>query len=175
MILYPPERFDANEWFVLISVVLVFTVSFLLPRRLSAVDITATVVFNLYLSQSVDSMIAVAPFDLYDVSDSSKYEMLDIVIYFFLYPPVAYLFLHFYDRMEKSVGRLVLYVLGWSLFTTFLEWLSVQYRVFAYKGWHIAFSPLVYIGVYVLNIMVLHLTRHWTPGLKQSPARNSSR
>ncbi|CAG7617817.1 hypothetical protein ACFQI7_02465 [Paenibacillus allorhizosphaerae] len=164
MILYPPERFDVNEWFVLSAVALVFIVSFLLPKRLSAIEITVIAVFSLYLSQTVDSLIAVTPFDFYDVSDSAKYEIMDIVIYYLLYPPVAYIFLHFYDRLQLNTIRLILYVIGWSLLTAFLEWLSVLCHVFTYKGWHIVYSPFVYIGVYTLNILVLRITRHWERG-----------
>lgn len=92
MILYPPERFDINEWFTLFSLAVSLTIALMLPKRFSPVFITVFAVFTVFISQTVDSLIAVKPFDLYDVNDSSKYEVMDIAIYYLNYPTYTYIF-----------------------------------------------------------------------------------
>ncbi|MDD9271094.1 hypothetical protein ACFPES_29010 [Paenibacillus sp. GCM10023248] len=159
MILYPPERFDLNEWFTLISLAVTLIIAFLLPKRFSPAAITVYCVFTVFLSQSVDSLIAVKPFDLYDVSDSSKYEIIDAVIYYVNYPPYTYFFMYFYDKWQlKGVWR-VLYVVLYSGLSVFFEWLAVLCGVFKFKGWKLGYSPFVYVVVFVMYILVYHLTR----------------
>jgi hypothetical protein len=161
VILHPPERFDMNEWYTLISAVLVLTIAILLPRRFSSVHITVIVVFTVFLSQTVDSLIAVQPYDLYDVSDSSKYEIIDVVIYYICYPPYAYIFVYFYDKWKLKGILRILYIIGFTLLSTALEWVSVIFHVFTYKGWHIWYSPFVYLGVYTSYILMHHVTEAW--------------
>lgn len=158
MILYPPEHFDINEWFTLISLAVTVTIAFLLPKRFSPVAITVYTVFTVFISQSVDSLIAVKPFDMYDVSDSSKYEVMDIVIYYLNYPPYTYIFLYFYDKWQlKGVVR-ILYVGVFSGISVFFEWLACLCHVFTFNGWKLWYSPFVYLVVFTLYIIVHHAT-----------------
>ncbi|KRE55921.1 hypothetical protein ASL11_34885 [Paenibacillus sp. Soil750] len=160
MILYPPERFDINEWFTLISLAVLLTVAILLPKRFSPLSIIVYTVFTVFISQTVDSLIAVKPFDLYDVNDSSKYEVMDIVIYYFNYPPFTYIFLWFYDKWKlKGIYR-NLYIIGFSLISVFFEWLAHLCHVFIYKGWKLWYSPFIYIVIFISYIFVFHLTEN---------------
>lgn len=156
MILYPPERFDTNEWFPILAFVFSISVCLMLPKRFSLISITVFIVFTVFLSQSVDSLIAVQPFDLYDVSDMSKYEIMDVFIYYLNYPPVTYLFLYGYDKWKWKGLHRVLYVLGASFITFLLEWAAYLCHVFTYKGWKLLYSPVIYVGVYTLYILMYH-------------------
>ncbi|MGQ7890791.1 hypothetical protein [Paenibacillus sp. WC2504] len=163
MILYPPEHFDINEWFTLISLAVTATIAFLLPKRFSPVVITVYTVFTVFISQSVDSLIAVKPFDMYDVNDSSKYELMDIVIYYLNYPPYTYIFLYFYDKWKlKGIGR-ILYVGVFSGFSVFFEWLACLCHVFTFHGWKLWYSPFVYLVTFTLYIIVYHATEKVAP------------
>jgi hypothetical protein len=160
VILYPPERFDINEWFILLSLAVSLIIALMLPKRFSPVSITVFAVFTVFISQTVDSLIAVKPFDLYDVSDSSKYEIMDIVIYYLNYPTYTYIFLYFYDKWKlKGIYR-ILYIIGFSLLSVFFEWLAHLCHVFTYKGWKLWYSPFMYLGTYILYILILHLTQN---------------
>lgn len=163
MILHPPERFDLNEWFTLLSAVLVLTVSWKLPKRFSPAAIVVIVVFTLFLAQTVDSLIAVKPYDLYDVSDSSKYEITDIVIYYLSYPPATYLYLYGYDKWKFKGLPLSLYVLGAASGSVFLEWLADLSGVFAYKDWKLGYSFIVYVVVYALYVSMFNKLKKMIP------------
>jgi hypothetical protein len=133
----------------------------MLPKRFPPVSITVFVVFTVFISQSVDSLIAVKPFDLYDVSDSSKYEVMDIVIYYLNYPSLAYIYLYFYDKWNVKGMYRILYIIGFSLISVFFEWIALLCHVFTYKGWKLWYSPFVYIAVYILYILMFHLQQRW--------------
>jgi len=155
-----PERFDLNEWFVLVSAVLAMSVALSLPKRFSSAEISAYVVFTIYLSQTVDSLIAVAPYDFYDVNDSPKLELADVVIYYLCYPPFTYVYLYFYDKWHVRGWRRAAYVVGYSLLSVLLEWLANICHVYTYKGWKLYGSFFVYVGVYTLYILVFRFVRH---------------
>ncbi len=160
MILYPPERFDLNEWFIILTATTVVVIALLLPKRFSPPLTTFILLFNVFLGQTTDFLIGVPPYDLYDANDRPKYEIMDFVLYFSSYPPVAYILLHFYDKWEVKGLRRILYIGGGAFLTMGLEWVAELAHVFKYKEWRLWYSLLVYIGIYTLNILALHLARY---------------
>ncbi|WP_276356464.1 hypothetical protein [Cohnella caldifontis] len=155
--LYAPERFDLNEWFDLFSAALPLTIAFLLPGRFTLIALTVFTVFSVFMAQTVDSLIAVKPYDLYDVNDTVKYDVSDIFIYYFSYPPTTYLFLYFYDKWSPKGWRRAGYVLAWSLLSWGLEWAAYRCHVFYYKGWKLAYSPIAYVVIYALFMAMFHM------------------
>ncbi len=155
-----PERFDLNEWFTIVSTILAMGVALALPKRFSPVEITAYTVFTVYLSQTVDALIAIEPFDLYDVNDTSKIEWFDMIIYYFCYPPTTYIYLYFYDKWQVRGWKRVGYVAGYSLLSTLLEGAADLFGVYTYKGWKLYYSFFVYVGVYIIYIFVYIMVRH---------------
>jgi hypothetical protein len=159
VILYPPVRFDTNEWFLLFSLAFLLTIVLMLPKRFSPVSITVFTVFSIFISQTIDSIIAVVPFDFYDVNDSPKFEVMDAAMYFLHYPAYTYIFLYFYDKWKlKGIYR-IFYLIGYSLISVFFEWLADHFHVFTYKGWKLWYSPFVYIFTYILFTLFFHLTQ----------------
>lgn len=161
MIIYPPEKFDGNEWFIIISLLLVLTIALLLPKRFSPMVVVLLVLFNVFLGQTVDSFIGVPPYDLYDVNDRKEYEIFDGILYFFHYPPSAYLVTYFYDKWRIKGLYVIAYIICCALITTGLEWMAVIFHVFNYKGWKLIYSAPVYMAVYGLNILVLKLGQYY--------------
>lgn len=154
-----PKHFDLNEWFTLASAIVAMGFVLMLPKRFSPVEIIAYMTFTIYLSQTVDSLIAIRPYDLYDVNDTPKIELFDMVLYYFCYPPTTYVYLYFYDKWKLGGWKRMLYVIGYALLSTILEGLADLFHVFTYKHWHLYDSFLVYVGVYTLYIFVYRLIR----------------
>jgi hypothetical protein len=173
MILYTPLRFDLNEWFIICSAITGIVISLVLPKRFSPVLTTFIVLLNVYLAQTVDFLLAVPPYDLYDENDSPKFEIMDYVLYFISYPPVAYIMLHFYDRWKLKGARIILYIAGWSFLTMGLEGLANLAHVYTYKGWQLSYSLLAYIGIYTVNILILHLARYLLQSKGTAPTSGS--
>ncbi|WP_436234877.1 hypothetical protein [Paenibacillus sp. LjRoot153] len=85
---------------------------------------------------------------------------MDIFIYYFNYPLYAYLFLYFYDKWKLKGMNRILFIIGFSLLSLFFEWLADLCHVFTYKGWKLWYSFIVYMGIYILYIFILHLTQN---------------
>jgi presenilin-like A22 family membrane protease len=131
----------------------------MLPKRFSPITITVFTVFTVFISETIDSLIAVKPFDFYDVNDSPKFEVMDVAMYYLNYTAYTYIFFYFYDKWKlKGIYR-ILYLIGFSLLSVFFEWLAHLFHVFTYKGWKLWYSPFVYIGTYILFILIFHLTQ----------------
>jgi hypothetical protein len=160
MIFYPLEKFDENEWFIIISLVLVLTICFLLPKLFSILVVVFLLVFNIFLGQTVDYILAVPPYDLYDINDQKQYELFDGILYFILYTPTAYLVVYFYVKWRIKGILLFAYILTCSLLTTGLEGAANLFHVFNYNEWKLIYSLPVYVAVYVLNIIVYQFTQY---------------
>lgn len=132
---------------------------FLLPKRFSRLLTTFILLFNVFLGQTVDFLIGAPPYDLYDTNDSEKYEYMDSVLYLFTYPLNAYIMLSIYQRWKMKGLVRALYIGGWAFVTMCLEWVSKLAHVFTYKGWYLLYSFFVYIGVFTLNVLMLHLAK----------------
>jgi hypothetical protein len=117
--------------------------------------------FNVFLGQTVDYIIAVPPYDLYDVNDRPNYEIFDFILYFLLYPPTAYLVIYFYNKWRIKGLYVIAYIVGCAILTVGLEWVAHFFHVFTYKNWILIYSFPVYFAVYGLNILVLHLAQYY--------------
>lgn len=161
MIMYLPEKFDGNEWFILISLTLVMIFVLLLPKRFPPMVVAFVMLFNVFLGQTVDYIIAVPPYDLYDVNDRSDYEIFDCILYFLLYPPTAYLVIYFYSKFKIKGILLFAYIVICALITTGLEGIADLFHLFHYKRWKLIYSFPVYISVYGLNIVMLRFALYY--------------
>lgn len=160
-----PVRFDGNEWFVIVSILLFGILFCSLPKRFPTILTLTLWLFNMTLSKSADYTLAAAlPFDLYDYSDTSKLDLFDEVLQFFLYPLVGYLMLHAYDVWrEKRHSRLLFVILAVGA-SVLYEWISVQFfHVFTYKGWHLSYSAIAYVFLISSNIFFLSRLKKWLP------------
>jgi hypothetical protein len=161
MIFWPLDKFDENEWFIIISLVLVMTIARLLRKQISTMVVVFLLLFNVFLGQTVDYILAVPPYDLYDINDSKQYELFDGILYFLLYPPTAYIVIYFYARWRLKGVLVFAYLITWAFITTGLEWMAAVFHVFTYNEWKLIFSFPTYIAVYGLNIMVFEFAQYF--------------
>jgi hypothetical protein len=155
MILYPPVRFDENEWFLIVSTAILWILLLLLPKKLPFIVIVGLWLFNNVLAQSVDFLIGIKPFDWYDVNDRPQFEWFDAITYFLTYPPVIYFAMIGWFCLRWKGTRLFFYLAGCALVTVGLEWLAVRFHVFTYIHWTLWASFPVYLLVYWLNVRFL--------------------
>ncbi|MFD0695276.1 hypothetical protein ACFQZT_14295 [Paenibacillus sp. GCM10027628] len=154
MILYLPKNFNANEWFILIAGTLLLALVLLLPKRMSFIEMLLIWLFNILLTESADFFIGVPPLDLYDFNDWPQYEVFDLLLYLFMYPPIAYFFIYIYDIWKPRKLQAAFLIVVCSLVTTALEGCSIKFYVFTYKGWSLPYSFPTYILVFVLNLLL---------------------
>lgn len=162
MILYPPIRFDANEWFVIVVSVLVWLGVWVIRRRLSPVTLLIIWSFNCMLAFTADFTIGVPPVDMYDFNDRPQYEWIDVVLYMFTYPPAAFFFVTGYELWRLDGWRLTLYILFFAAVTTVLEAIAAfWFHVFNYHYWKLIYSFPTYIVIYGLNLAVYRFLQRY--------------
>lgn len=154
-----PVHFDSNEWFIIITALLVTVIFLSLPRRFSFTQIVVIFVLNLFFGMVGDDILAGPPYNFYDVMDSPLFEWNDLLTYFFQYPMTMYFFLYFYDKWQPQKLPLLGYVIGWIMMTIVWERIAALFHVFTYNHWGILDSFVVYIFAYSFNLIVFKFTK----------------
>jgi hypothetical protein len=152
MLLYPPEKFDINEWTIIITVIFNIVIFFFVQKGIPKEVTPLIVLFSISFPKVMDHSMAVKPFNLYDLTDTHKYELFDVILYG-AYPAFGYLFVYFLDYFNFKGKKIVLYLLSWTFFSVVFELLLVKLHVFVYTGWKIVYSLPVYL--IVLSLMFL--------------------
>jgi hypothetical protein len=145
MNLFWPERFDANEWFVLAVIVVSYPIVWMLPRRFPTIVSLAILSLGVGVGFLADSLFAAPPADLFDVNDRKEYEIFDLLVYF-QYPPFSYIYLYLYDRLRIKGLSVIGYVLLWSVAAYLIEAWASYLNVFHFtKGWSLHYSFVFYV------------------------------
>jgi hypothetical protein len=117
-----------------------------LPKRFPLKITILVLLYCFVLAKSVDFIAGVPPFDLYDINDSSKYELFDVLTYL-LYLPFGYIFLYLYDRWKIQEVYVVLYIVSCSLLGVLFEMVTVMSHIFNFSEWRSIYSIPVYLSV----------------------------
>ena len=152
LMLLPPEKFDQNEWFIIISFILTYLLILKLPKRFPLTITLLILFFGMAYVQVTDHILAGASYNLYDINDSGKFEWFDLIGWF-IYPPFGYFFVYFLDKWSFRGLQIFLYILGWSLIAMLVEWISLKFNMFKYYHWNFFYSYPVYLltlGIYLL-------------------------
>jgi hypothetical protein len=151
-----PQQFDSNEWFVILSIVVSFSLLFLLPRRFPLSISILILSFSIFIARSVDEILAGPKVNFYDVIDSGKYELFDVISYA-MYAPSAYFFIYFFDKFKFKGFYLFFYIVSFSLIGWGFEWVCEKFGVFTYIQWQLKYSLAVYLVVQPLTLLFYQL------------------
>lgn len=152
-----PLRFDENEWFVLITIVLLAIGFRLIPKIYPRTMLISILIFFAVLALVVDFLLGVDyPFDFYDAMDSPKLELFDVIIYALNYPMYGYFFAYLLYRWELGMAGYSIFILAWSGLTTWVEWISMRFHVFTHlHGWTMGASFIAYLFIFTFSAVVL--------------------
>lgn len=157
-----PSKFDENEIYLLIlGVPLMIVFVNLLPKRFHYSTSTVIFLLNISLGIAVDHILAGPPLDFYDVLDTEKFELFDLVLYLFVYGPFTYIVVYIYYKwfFHKSNLKKLLFLITLTILSLGLEIISAKLHVYVYKGWHVYYSIPFYFSSYLLNFCLLHLLK----------------
>jgi len=169
--LYPPLKFDGNEWFCLIMLLFGIVTTFLLPQRFPTIVTVSFFAIGLGIAMYADFHLGIPPRDLYKISDIDQYEWADFIL-FMIYTPFAYFFAYFLDKWKLSGLYISLYVLSWAIAGTALEGLAVYFHVYQYKGWQLAYSFFFYFAAQIVTLYFYHVVKKIYQQTKQDSGRN---
>lgn len=159
-----PSSFDENEWFILISLILLIIVFIKLPKILPLDFMFSVLLYYAVIGLTADVIIAADyPDDFYTITDSPYLELFDVITYIINYPIYGLFFSYIICKWNPSSLGLVFLIVLWSGLTASLELLSVKFNVFSYIGWDTEHSLIVYLFVFSLSAVVTKVFIHyWT-------------
>jgi hypothetical protein len=150
--IFLPKDFDANDWFVIVCLPVIYIVVWRLPRILPKSVSLLIMFFSLSLAKGADNTLGSKPLDLYDTNEMPKFDLTDLLTWG-LYPAFGYLFIYMYQRFLIRGYALPMFVLTCAVLGTGFEYICVQFDVFAYKKWILADSFVVYLLSQALTIL----------------------
>lgn len=151
--------FDWNEWFFIISSLLIFLLFLLIHKYFSFVMIVMIWVYNLALVGTIDYFLVATPFKLYYFGDNPTYELSAALFHLFMYPCASLLFLFAYDKWKLYGTKTIWYILCWTGFALLFEWISVRNHALIYTGWKLYYSIPVYPLTAILLIIVFRFMK----------------
>ncbi|REE68077.1 hypothetical protein A8990_1386 [Paenibacillus taihuensis] len=153
------NRFNANEWFILIGLAVGISAFILIPKRFSPKHNLVYMICGIYSGFFFDHSLSVEPVNYYDVNDTSNYQFIDFLSYC-SYGPISYLFFYSYVYWKVKRSYIPLFILGWALFSEGMEWVAVQMGVFHYReGYNLYYSFPIYLMVNSCWILFFHYSR----------------
>ena len=158
-----PKKFDENEIFIIIvSIIFTLILVYLFPKRLSYPINIIIILFNISIGITTDHILAGPPLDLYDVMDSKKFELFDLILYIFVYGPFTYIAIYIYDKWlyHKSTIKKFFYLVFLSLLNTGFEVIAVYLKIYIYHGWKPYYSFSVYLLIYYINFHLIKLLKN---------------
>lgn len=138
--------------FCFVSIILFFVICFLVPRRLSWIEILTTTWFGLYFEVMTNVFLDLK-YDLYGYFNKGV-DWAALVPLVGIYPILNYLVLNLYPE-GKGFIRISAYLLAWDAFSILYEAISIQNHVFYYNGWKWWYSAIAYPPI--LLILWYHL------------------
>ncbi|MCG1022521.1 CBO0543 family protein [Sutcliffiella horikoshii] len=154
-----PKNFDENEVFTILISLLVIGVLWYLHthyRTLTNTELASVYLFNLFLTTTLEALLAEHPLDFYDTMDYAHAEIFDVLLQTIPYPATIVIAMHFYAKFRPST---IGYIIGWALILTSLEWISLLFNLFQYNEWTLLYSCMFYACIMTLNTLFFNKVR----------------
>jgi len=145
-----PKHFDENEWTIIVGIFL-STLLWRLPKKIPTEITILIVLFSMAVPKIMDHLIASVSPNLYQITDSEKYELFDLLLDI-VYIPFGYLCIYVYEIWKPKKLKLVFYIFLWSVLAVCFEFVMVKVHVFTYRGWRLAYSFPIYITVITIAL-----------------------
>ena len=126
------------------------------PKRIPIIEIYTTALFATFLAALADLFLDIK-FDLYGFFDKGV-DWEYIPIFIIIYPAWTFVLVNYYPYYKSFLSKLI-YIVIWTLFTAFFEYIALQSNVFYYNGWKLVYSILCYPFIYFLLILNVRFIR----------------
>lgn len=139
------------SWLVILgTIVMIYPIAIFMNKRLSLSEIYTTVVFGLFVETLVDSYASFEykAWGFYEV-ETAEFKALWIIIG--IYPLFAAMVINWFPY-QAAWWKKILYLIGWSVFSTGYEWLSMKTGILWHINWHLFYSFLLYPVIYYMLV-----------------------
>jgi hypothetical protein len=155
MILYPPQKFDWNEWFITIIWIVNIVLFLSLPKKFPASITILLLLFGMTQAKMSDFIFDLL-FNLYYINDSTKYEWFDLLL-IGIYPPFSYYYIYIYQTLNFKGISLFIYIVLVGLFSICIEYFAFLAHVYNYTDWKLLYSFPVYLITLSCTLLFYHL------------------
>jgi hypothetical protein len=151
------KSFDMNEWFVVVSLISLIVLIWIIPKIFTVLEGIFHFIYGFYIGMFYDHTISVKPWDIYDVNDSSAYQVIDLLSYL-MYGPYSYFFIYIFVKLRIKGSMIIVYILIWTSFSVLIEYFSMSIGLFHYeKGYELYWSIPIYMSAQLGQIIFFHL------------------
>ncbi|SET35775.1 hypothetical protein SAMN05421676_104157 [Salinibacillus kushneri] len=154
-----PENFDQNEWFIIIGVVITYTLVILFPKRFPLSMVILVMLFAIICARVTDHMMASPAVNYYDIMDTGSYELFDLLVYIF-YAPFSYFFVYFLEKFKIRDYWQIGYIILWSFIAIGFESVNVYFDVFNYHEWRLTYSFPMYFVIQIMTMLFYYFIKH---------------
>lgn len=151
--------YDWNEWFFLISTFIVLLLFYPIRTYFSPVIVILIWIYNIALVSTIDYFLIATPFKVYYFGDNPTYELSGALFHLFMYPCASLIFLYIYDKFQLCGKKTAWYILSWTGFAIFYEWICVKNKALIYTGWKLQYSIPVYPVAAIVLILFFHFVK----------------
>ena len=135
-----------------ISVFVFNVVAIFMKKRLSSFEYYGSIFFGIFVAELTDRFTEWN--NTYYFFKPSKIVLKSLWVMLGIYPAAIMLIINWYPY-NKSWSKKVLYILAWSAFSTFFEWISLKSGYLHYTTWKLWYSAIMYPFMYsglILNV-----------------------
>lgn len=159
------HQFNANEWCIVIALLVGFFVVLLLPKRFTKKTTCVFLMCGMFWGFLFDHTLSVLPVKYYIINDSSSFELMDFLSHV-MYAPFSYLFFYLYDFFKIKLHFSLIYILVWAFVSVGIEWFCMTVGIFHYQhGYKIYYSFAIYLLVVSFWVLFYRIIK--TYGEKQ--------
>jgi hypothetical protein len=128
-----------------ISVFVFNTLAILMLKHLSALEYYGSVFFGIFWAETSDRFAD--KYNLYYFFQPKLIEAQTFLILLGVYPAATMMIINWFPYRKSRTNK-ALYILAWSLFSVFYEWLSLKSGFLHYVHWKLWYSALSYPFLY---------------------------
>jgi hypothetical protein len=132
---------------VYIIFVIADIITFIVPKRISKIEIYTSTIFALLYGISVDEVLDLH-LNLYGYFKKG-FQWDGFIGSFMYFIPVSVLFLNYFP-IEKQLKRQILYIFVWVIISIGFEWFTVQTKYLYYREWKLWYSAVMYPFIYLI-------------------------
>lgn len=151
--------FDWNEWFMIIAAFIFFSFFLFIRKYFPLVIVIIIWVFADVFVASTDYFLLATPFKLYYFGDNPSYEASGALFHLIIYPTGCLIFLYAYDKWKLYGRKTFWFLLLWTGFGVFFEWLCLKNHVLVYTGWKLYYSIPTYPAAALLLIFLFRFSK----------------
>lgn len=143
-------------WFLILSVIVLNGLFWLMPKKLTAIEIFSTCMFAIVLQDNVNIYLDLK-LDWYGYfTKGAQWQTLFAILG--IYPASNAIFLNYYQYM-KNLAQKFWYIIGCSIFAVVYEWFADKSGYFYHNQWKLWHSAIVYPFLYIILVLVLKFVR----------------